>query len=194
MSRDRGVPADAQTLLDFWFEELGPEAWYGGGTEVDDLIRDRYQDHCDRAAGPVGRALLGWDHCAEGMLALVITLDQFPRNLYRGDANSFATDALALSLALEAIDKGFDLALPKNQRMFFYLPMQHAEDLDIQERSIELTVERVGDETNIEYAKLHRDIIARFGRFPHRNAILGRESTPEEEAYLAEDAPTFGTQ
>jgi uncharacterized protein (DUF924 family) len=122
---------------------------------------------------------------AEGALALVLLLDQFPRNIYRRSPHAFATDLLAQGIALRAVEKRFDAATDTFLRVFFYLPFEHAEDPALQERSVTL-IEALRDAEFAKYATLHRDIIARFGRFPHRNAVLGRKSTPEELQFLAE--------
>lgn len=132
--------------------------------------------------------LAGWEETPEGVLALLLLTDQFPRNIWRGSAHAFATDALARNIADRAIARSFDMAFAPDMRQFFYLPFQHHEDPDSQARAVALTqtmVEDGGDRDGLRYARLHQELIARFGRFPHRNAVLGRTTTPEETEYLA---------
>jgi uncharacterized protein (DUF924 family) len=170
-------PADI-TL--FW-SEAGPARWYKKDAAFDAEIRDRFEAaHHGAARGEFA----DWAATAEGALALLILLDQFPRNLYRGSAHSFAADGLAVRIALAALDAGHDRATPMPMRIFFYMPLEHAEDLGLQSRCCAL-FEAAGNDEYLRYAVLHRDIIARFGRFPHRNACLGRVSTPEEVEFLA---------
>lgn len=132
------------------------------------------------------RELDGWAQTPEGALALLILLDQFPRNVWRGSAHMFATDPLARSFALCALDSAFDQAVENDLRRFFYLPLQHAEDLALQERQVAL-FQRMERDASDRWAEHHHAIIARFGRFPHRNAALGRETTVEEQVFLRED-------
>jgi uncharacterized protein (DUF924 family) len=127
--------------------------------------------------------LSGWEQSAEGALALLILLDQFPRNMFRSKARAFATDPLARAITAGAIVRGFDSQVPKELRNFFYLPFEHSENLADQERCIALN-KAGGDQENLKWAEIHADIIRRFGRFPHRNAVLGRSTTPEEQAFL----------
>lgn len=167
-------------VLDFW-REAGPKAWFAKKNAFDDAIRIRFEAlHHAAARGE----LTAWENTASGVLALLILLDQFPRNLYRSSAHQFATDPLARSIASRAVARGFDQAFEKNLRGFFYLPFEHSEDPVDQARSIAL-YEAMGDPDLTKWAQLHADIITRFGRFPHRNACLGRESTAEEQAFLA---------
>ncbi len=129
--------------------------------------------------------LAEWELSPEGALALVILLDQLPRNMFRGTRRAYATDPAALLLVERAIERGFDTTVAPDMRRFFYLPFMHAEDLSAQERSVVLN--ETVDADSLKWARHHRDVIARFGRFPHRNALLGRESTADEEAFLSED-------
>jgi uncharacterized protein (DUF924 family) len=171
------IPADI-TL--FW-SEAGPARWYKKDAAFDAEIRDRFEAaHHGAARGEFA----DWAATAEGALALLILLDQFPRNLYRGSAHSFAADGLAVRIALAALDAGHDRATPMPTRIFFNIPLDHAEDLGLQSRCCAL-FEAAGNDEYLRYAVLHRDIIARFGRFPHRNACLGRVSTSEEVEFLA---------
>lgn len=188
-------------VLDFWFapdsrpDRLHPSgrdlaAWFVPDPAFDDTIRRRFADAWDRA---VRGESDGWMETAEGALALTVLLDQFPRNMFRGQARAFASDGKALAVAQGALARGFDQAVPPAWRKFFYLPFEHAEDREAQARSVALF--RALDEAQAtRYAELHQEIIDRFGRFPHRNAILGRESTPEEAAWLAAGGETFGTK
>jgi len=131
-----------------------------------------------------------WLESAEGFLAAILVLDQFPRNMFRGSAQAFATDAQALALSKRAIAEGLDMKLPPEKRCFVYIPFQHSEDLADQRRSLELFT-ALGNPENLDFAKRHEEIIARFGRFPHRNASLGRATTPEEEAFLKQPGSSF---
>lgn len=170
-------PAD---VVSFW-KEAGPGKWFKKDAAFDEAIRERFLDaHFAAARGEFD----GWGATAEGSLALLLLLDQFPRNIFRGSAHAFATDGLARAVAARAVDGGQDLEVAENLRCFFYLPFEHSEDLDDQERSV-LLCQPLGPDM-LKWAVLHRDIVARFGRFPHRNASLGRTTTPEEQAYLDE--------
>ena len=165
-------------IVAFW-RSAGPERWFEKDAAFDAEVRRRFlAAHEAAAAGK----LTAWEQSAEGALALLILLDQFPRNMFRGEARAFATDPLARAVASRAILNGFDGALP-DLRSFFYLPFQHSEDLKDQERGVAL-YKASGDADGLKWAELHADIIRRFSRFPHRNAILGRVSTPEEQAFL----------
>lgn len=171
----------ARDLLRFWFVEAGSQNWFGGGARFDALIRHRYGAlHARAARGD----LEGWSGDAGGALALLIALDQFSRNLGRGSGASFANDPAALALAERMIARGDDLALPESARAFVYMPHMHTEDPAVQERCVQLFETRLPGSFNIPFAHEHRDIIARFGRFPHRNKVLGRQSTPAEIAFL----------
>ncbi len=166
------------TIIAFW-RDVGPKGWFEKNATIDDEIRRRFLAIHETAA--VGK-LTDWEENSEGALALVILLDQFPRNMFRGEARAFATDPLARAVASRAILNGFDGALP-DMRGFFYLPFEHSENLADQERSIRL-YKAVGDKEGLKWANVHADIVRRFGRFPHRNAVLGRVTTPEEQAFL----------
>ena len=168
-------PAD---IIGFW-RAAGPKKWFEKDTAFDEEIRRRFLPvHEAAAAGK----LAAWEESAEGTLALLILLDQFPRNMFRGSARAFATDAQARAITAGALLKGFDGVIP-DMRSFFYLPFEHSEDLADQERGVAL-YKAAGDADGLKWAELHADIIRRFGRFPHRNAILGRATTPEEQAFL----------
>ena len=168
-----------QAVVAFW-TEAGPDKWFKRDDAFDQDIRARFLATHEAAAQ--GK-LADWDASAEGALALLILLDQFPRNMFRGTARAFATDPLARDVATRAIDKGFDRAVARKMQNFFYLPFQHSEALADQERSLAL-YRATGDADNIKWAEIHADIIRKFGRFPHRNAMLGRQTTAEEQAFL----------
>ena len=169
----------ASDVLSFW-KEAGPDKWFVKDDGFDRAIRNNFLATYEAAAAG---DLHGWAATPEGALALIIVLDQFPRNMFRDSVKAFAADPLALDVATRAIDSGFDRKVGPEMRAFFYLPLMHSEDIADQERCVELC-RALGDENNLKYAEIHADIIRRFGRFPHRNPLLGRETTPEEEAYL----------
>lgn len=187
-----------EEILDFWFGTPGSEGygqprayWFKKDPAFDAALRVRFG--AVHAAAAAGR-LESWAPHPEGCLALVIVLDQFSRNLFRDTPQAFAHDAQALALAQRAVDAGFDRTMLPVQRMFFYLPFEHSEDLAQQHRSLDLfkglaAYPDMG--SVIEYAQRHYDIIARFGRFPHRNRILGRESTSEEREFLSQPGSGF---
>ncbi len=167
-------------VLQFW-TAAGPAAWFKKDAAFDNELRARFEPpHHAAARGEFA----DWEQSAEGALALILLLDQIPRNIYRNSAHAFATDPLAQALADRALNAGFDRAIAMPLRIFFYLPFEHAENVALQARCIAL-METTGDAEFLKYAVLHRDIIVRFGRFPHRNAALGRTSTAEEVAFLA---------
>jgi uncharacterized protein (DUF924 family) len=167
-------------VVAFW-RDAGAGTWFERDDAFDAEFQRRFHDAHLAAAR---RELDHWMDSAYGALALLILLDQFPRNCFRECAHSYATDGLARSYARRAIDAGFDLQVEAPLRMFFYLPFEHSEAMADQDRAMELFTQ-IGDDELMKYAALHRDLIARFGRFPHRNAALGRESTREELDYLA---------
>jgi uncharacterized protein (DUF924 family) len=171
----------AAGVLAFWFEELRPEQWFAADPALDATIRARFLPLYEALAADRGR---GWATTPLGCLTAVIVLDQFPRNIFRGTARAFATDEAALAIARDAIAQGFDAGLPRSRRAFLYMPFQHAENAEDQARSVALFA-TLGNAQAFDYAERHRDVIARFGRFPHRNAALGRASTVDEQAYLA---------
>jgi uncharacterized protein (DUF924 family) len=179
MSTPGPDPGDTPAAVVDWWSTAGYERWFGKDDAFDARFTARFAAAHEEAASG---ALDHWAATAEGALALVILLDQYPRNAFRGTARQFATDARALALAEAAIAAGHDHALPPDLRLFLYLPMEHAEDLALQERAVAL-IAPLGEEV-ARYAEIHRDVIARFGRFPHRNAVLGRETTAAEQAFL----------
>jgi uncharacterized protein (DUF924 family) len=171
--------ASAEDVLAFW-REAGPEKWFKKDPAFDDAIRTRFLDTYEAAAAG---QLSAWEATAEGAYALILVLDQFPRNMFRDDARTFATDKLAKSVAERAIARDFEKGFAPLERNFFALPFTHSEELADQERCIALARE-TGHADNLRWAEVHADIIRRFGRFPHRNKVLGRTTTPEEQAFL----------
>lgn len=169
----------AVDVLDFWWTS-GEAAWFRSDPDFDRLCETRFRDAFDAAARG---DLASWEEDAAGCLALIILLDQIPRNIFRATPRAFATDGLAKDIADRAIARGFDKAFPLPAKRFFYLPYSHAEDMAAQERCVDLN-RMSGDKEGYFYALIHMDVIRRFGRFPHRNAILGRDSTAEEITYL----------
>jgi uncharacterized protein (DUF924 family) len=176
---EQSKPVSPADVIAFW-TEAGPKRWFGKDETFDTQIRERFLALHDAAAA--GK-LADWERTPEGSLALLLLLDQFPRNMFRGSRRSYATDPLALAMTERAIARGDDKRVSKELRGFFYLPHQHAEDLAVQERGVALYRD-AGDAEGLKWAELHADIIRRFGRFPHRNPLLGRTTTPEEQAFL----------
>ena len=187
----------AWDVLDFWFAEANTARWFVADAAFDEEIRERLGDAVGAAADG---QLDGWAVTPSGWLALLILLDQCPRNLYRGDPRAWAQDVKAQRVALSGIARGDDRRLPPLQRVFAYVPLEHAENMDLQQISVEqfgvLRAEAPREQRErfaefFDYARRHREVIARFGRFPHRNAVLGRTSTPEEMVYLAQPGTGF---
>jgi uncharacterized protein (DUF924 family) len=176
---DDGLPAEAAGVLRFWFQELTPEQWWRD-ENLDQQIGARFLDlyHVLRRNVPEA-----WLETPRGVLAAVLVLDQFPRNMFRGTAAAFATDAKARLLADRAIARGFDADLSVDERLFLYLPFEHSENPADQERALAL-ISALGNAQYTDFARAHKDVIDRFGRFPQRNAALVRVSTPEEAVFL----------
>ncbi len=174
-------------IVAFWFEELKPEDWFKADAARDADIKARFAGVYEELKNGVPDS---WLAAPRGWLAAILVLDQFPRNLFRGDARAFATDEAALGLAKRAITEGIDLKLTPAQRSFVYMPFQHSEEKADQARSIELFT-ALGNPLNLDFAIRHKDIIDRFGRFPHRNAILGRTTTDEEATFLKQPGSSF---
>ncbi|MGE0829275.1 MAG: DUF924 family protein [Hyphomonadaceae bacterium] len=174
------APAPSE-ILAFW-REAGPKKWFAEDEAFDAALRERFEAAHHAAAGG---ELAAWSETAEGALALILLLDQLPRNLYRGSPHAFAADPLARRAASAAIARGFDTGFEPALRGFFYLPFEHSEDPRDQARCVALC-EACGDADLLKWARIHADIIARFGRFPHRNAALARESTTDELRFLAD--------
>jgi uncharacterized protein (DUF924 family) len=213
MAEESNLPDGVERVLNFWFggpienaEALRAQSglWFGPEDAdsqvgaVDQRIEREFRGDMERAA--TGQ-LADWTHAPRGRLALILLLDQFPRNVFRGTARAFATDSKALQLALEGMQSGADALLHPLERLFFYMPLEHAEDIGCQERAVAAVralAQRAPDfaRTYLDdcagYAQEHRDIVRRFGRFPHRNAILGRQNTAEENDYLAQVSRDFG--
>ena len=196
-----------QGVLDFWFSggdrntltvDSRMDRWFSSDDDLDDRIESHFGDLVQRASE--GK-LDVWAAEPEGRLALIIVLDQFRRNIYRGKPEAFATDSKALKLCVEGTMAGVHKQLSAEQRIFFFMPLQHAESLKVQDKSVSIynaLAESVSGTlretfaTCAHFAELHRDIVAEFGRFPHRNAILGRENSDAESTYLSGEAPSFG--
>ena len=199
--------AGAGEVLDFWFADAadGPQAcarrnrvWFRGGASFDGECTERFTATLEAAKSG---ELEHWKESPHGRLALIILLDQLSRNIYRGTAAAFQQDAQALAACREGIEQGHDGQLSPVERSFFYMPLEHAEDREVQALSVRLFESLAKEsseewrellEANAGYARQHQDMVEKFGRFPHRNALLHRDSSPAEEAYLADDAPRFG--
>lgn len=178
-----------QEILHFWFEETQPAQWFQKNPDFDQLIRERFLANYRLAADGVCDL---WRDDSDGCLALCIILDQFPRNMFRGQPEAFATDPKALLVARHAIARGFDQTQPPVRRRFLYLPFEHSESAMDQERSVALFQSMQADDPlGYDYALRHQAVIDQYGRFPHRNAILGRQNTPEEHEYLAQPDSGF---
>ena len=178
----------AKDIVDFWFADECRKCWFNATNEIDKMIRERFETIWEDARD---NKLKSWMDTAEGCLALVIILDQFPLNMYRGQADSFSTEASARFVARHAIEQGFDQGMSREEKAFLYLPFMHSENIEDQNESIAL-FERAGMTDNLKWATHHRDIVRSFGRFPHRNNILGRVNSPEEDAYLRSDEAFLG--
>ena len=172
-------------ILGFWFNEAGARKWYNGGDAFDAEIRARFEDFTIRTAAEMrDKGEHVWEGEASSALALILTLDQFTRNMFRATKAAFAFDDLALSAAKRAVDRGEDLKIGQDRRAFFYMPYMHSEDLDDQDECVRLMDMRIDNPSSLHHAKEHRKLIVKFGRFPHRNAVLGRQSTVEESQFL----------
>jgi len=176
-----------QDIINFWFKEIDQEKWWVKNTEFDQLIKSRFLNTHTKAAN---QNLSQWRETPLGRLAEVIVLDQFSRNMFRDTPKSFAYDSLALKLAQEAINSGANKELPPIQQSFLYLPFMHSESKDMHEKAVILFSEP-GLEDNLKFEHMHKKIIDKFGRYPHRNAILGRESTTEEIEFLKQPGSSF---
>lgn len=176
--------AGPDDVLQFWLTDCSPSDWYAGGDALDARIRAQFEPDWHRA---MKGELCSWATKPEGALALVVLIDQFPRNMFRGTGQAFASDPLARATTKKAIDRGFDMRIEGAARQFFYLPLEHSECLMDQERAVRLISTRMTDSDGggLLHARAHREIIRRFGRFPFRNAALGRESTQSETDFMA---------
>jgi uncharacterized protein (DUF924 family) len=178
---------EAQAVLAFWFEELKPRQWWVKDPTLDEEIGHRFRHIHEQATRS---ELRPWRQDAAGRLAEIIVLDQFSRNIYRGTPGAFAADPLALTLAQEVVAHGLDSKLDAQQRAFAYMPYMHSESTAIHRQAVKL-FDSLGQASSLEYELRHKAIIDRFGRYPHRNAILGRESTDAERAFLLEPGSSF---
>ncbi len=176
--------AKPEEILSFWLDEIGPAHWYDSSSELDGTIRDRF--HADWVRATEGGLSLWLTH-PSGTLAYIILTDQFPRNMFRGEGQAFATDGIARAAAKMAIDKGWDLRIDEPARQFFYLPLMHSECLADQERCVRLMMTRLPGTgaDNLLHARAHREVIRRFGRFPYRNEALARPTQAGEADFLA---------
>lgn len=176
--------SDPVTVLDFWLGEVGPEGWYAGGEVLDRECRMQFLELW-QAAHDGG--LEHWVDGAAGTLAYLVICDQLARNMHRGSALAFATDARALAAAKRAVEAGWDMAAPEPERQFFYMPFEHSETPEDQAQAVRLLTERMPSDPEMAlHARAHQAIIARFGRFPFRNAALGRDTTPAEADFMAQ--------
>lgn len=175
-----------ENVLTFWFEEHTHDDWFGGKAAFDDEVKARFGDLVPQAEAS---ELFDWRKSPQGRLAEIIILDQFTRQLFRGEARAFASDCMALALAQEAVANGDDLKLTEVQRSFLYMPYMHSESLVIQHEAVRIFAQL--DEENLKFAESHRDTIQRFGRFPKRNEALGRTSTQEERDYIADSGSSM---
>lgn len=178
----------ANQIVDFWFSEPVSRLWFNSTAAFDEQLR---RDYFAVYTAAMHDRFSDWQDTALGVLALAIIFDQFPLNMFRGKPEAFASEARAVAVARHAIDSKLDQQLEDRQKVFLYMPFMHSESLTDQDLSVAL-FEAAGLKENLRFAKHHRDIVRRFGRFPHRNAILGRESRPEEIAYLASDEAFTG--
>lgn len=175
-------------ILRFWLDACGPDEWFSTDDALDQTIRERFEDTWKQAAE--GRFAM-WLTYPNGVLAYVTLTDQFPRNMFRGDRRAFATDRAAVAAAKSAIAKGWDMRIEARARHFMYLPLEHSENLCDQDRAVRLICDRLDDAKSLLHARAHREVIRQFGRFPHRNAVLGRKTTGPEQAHL--DAGGYGS-
>ena len=177
----------SNSVIEFWFNELTPKDWFTKSSDLDNTMKIRFGELQQQAAC---NELYQWRNQAESALAEIILLDQFSRNIYRDSAQSFACDEFAVALVLQAVDKGFDQQLTAVQRGFIYMPFMHSESLTIHALAVEYFT-ALGNEQQLEYEYKHKAIIERFGRYPHRNAILGRTSSSEETLFLEQPNSSF---
>lgn len=174
-----------EDIIDFWFEQAGPKKWFSGGDGFDALVRQKFENASIDIAGQVrAKGKHDWMEQGDSALALIIILDQFPRNMFRGTKAMFAWDDLALKCAKHAVEKGYDLRMLQSRRDFFYMPYMHSEALNDQRECVRLVDQRSADDSTLFHAKAHMKLIEKFGRFPHRNEILGRKSTDAERQFL----------
>jgi uncharacterized protein (DUF924 family) len=187
MSDAAEIAPEARAVLEFWFTEIETAKWFKKDPAFDETVRTRFAGLYERAAA--GECDV-WRETPHGCLALIIVLDQFPRNMFRGDPRCFATDPAARAVTRLALERGFDSDLTVTEKQFLYLPLQHSEDAADQALSVALN-KATGDADLLKWAEAHRRIVDRFGRFPHRNELLGRKTTPEEAEFLKEKGSSF---
>ncbi len=188
MNTANDTRCEPRHVLTYWFEEGMEKHWFRATPALDAAIRQRFEGVWQAAADG---HLSGWEDSPEGSLALVIVLDQFPLNMFRGTPKAFSTERDAVRVTRRAVERGHDRAFEGARKAFLYMPLMHSEDLADQDESVRL-YQAAGLADNLRFAKHHRTLIRRFGRFPHRNRILGRESNDEENAYLASDTAFKG--
>jgi len=176
--------AKPEDILTFWFDAAGPKKWYNKSDAFDAEIRARFEAASVDMAAARLQGAHPWEAEPDSTLALIIALDQFSRNMYRGTKAAFGWDPLSLKVAKDMTEKGWDLKVPQTRRAFAYMPFMHSENITDQDRCVALMDSRIDDASNLHHAKEHRKVIRKFSRFPHRNEILGRESTAEEIAFL----------
>ena len=174
-------PIEPSDIIDYWFSEKSKQFWFASTPSIDKEITSKYETVWEKAASG---GLSSWGETADGSVALIIILDQFPLNMFRGKAKGFKTESMAVEVALNAIDNGFDEEMDNEKLLFLFMPLMHSENLDHQNLQVYL-FEKYN--FNLEFSKHHRDLVKKFGRFPHRNEILGRMSTMEELDYLLSD-------
>ena len=179
--------AEKEEILNFWFKECKPEQWFKKNDDFDQLIGKNFSNTIDDA---IGGKMDGWEYTETGCLALIIVLDQFTRNVFRDNQRAFVGDNKALVLSHKCSDKGYLQNPDINRRKFMLMPMMHSENINVQDTALPL-FKKYASEKDYEYAEKHRDIIARFGRFPHRNVILGRKSSNEELEFLKQPGSSF---
>lgn len=191
MTKPSSPPAPdevAESLLAFWFSPAVRSHWFASTDALDTQMRERYEALWQRGARG---ELRQWEDTARGALALVILLDQLPLNMFRGQAQSFSTEQMSREVAQRALNKGFERQLREQEQAFLFMPFMHSERIEDQDRAVAL-FEAAGLTQNLKWARHHREVVRRFGRFPHRNAILGRPSSAAERAYLASDEAFHG--
>ena len=174
-------PIEPADIIDYWFSEKSKQFWFASTPSIDKEITSKYETVWEKAASG---GLSSWGETADGSVALIIILDQFPLNMFRGKAKGFKTESMAVEVALNAIDNGFDEEMDNEKLLFLFMPLMHSENLDHQNLQVYL-FEKYN--FNLDFSKHHRDLVKKFGRFPHRNEILGRMSTMEELDYLLSD-------
>ena len=177
-----------ESILEYWYSDRIKKHWFSSTEELDKEIKEKYESVWKNA---IRGELNDWKESAQGCLALAIILDQFPLNMFRGEVESFSTEAMAIKVSKLAFEKDFDQQIEKDKLAFLYMPLMHSENLDDQNLSVSL-FEKAGLEENAKFAKHHRDIVQKFGRFPHRNDILQRESSQDEIDYLNSDEAFTG--